>query len=181
MMSQPIYLILSLKWSVTSENLVWWRPNNSGYTVLIERAGHYSREEVEAHPSYYNNGDTTIAVPLSLAVGMSHRIVLNNEAGLAAMKHGALVPNPECISDGTDGKPAPDQPPSPPVTPSKTASPPLTPLEQGAEVSKRLKVSGSVPSPTTDSGGAGLGENRVAQATGAGCILDGTDGSGVPS
>ena len=58
------YLILSLKWSNTHEHLVWWGPNNAGYTADIDKAGRYTAERVQANSGYYDNDTTTRAVPL---------------------------------------------------------------------------------------------------------------------
>lgn len=59
------FYILSLKWSRGREILTWWGPKNSGYTGLLEGAGVYTREQVDAKPSYYNNGDSTLAIPVA--------------------------------------------------------------------------------------------------------------------
>lgn len=59
-----IYLILSLKWSDTADHLLWWGPDNSGYTGDIDKAGRYTAEQITEKPHYYDNEDTTRAVPL---------------------------------------------------------------------------------------------------------------------
>jgi len=61
---QGVYLILSLKWSDTHEHLLWWCADNSGYTADIDKAGRYTAEQVTKNPNYYDNDDTTRAVPL---------------------------------------------------------------------------------------------------------------------
>lgn len=68
-MSQPksysgVYLILSLKWSDGKDHLVWWCSNNTGYTPDVDAAGRYTAAQVAAQPGYYDNDDTTRAVPL---------------------------------------------------------------------------------------------------------------------
>jgi hypothetical protein len=42
------YLILSLKWTKCRPEMVWYKPKSKGYTVNIEDAGLYSREEAIA-------------------------------------------------------------------------------------------------------------------------------------
>jgi len=57
------YFVLSLKWTVGSDYIVFWRPNNAGYTVDIQQAGRYSQEQIINNPTYYDNGTSTLAVP----------------------------------------------------------------------------------------------------------------------
>ncbi|MBX6393487.1 MAG: hypothetical protein IRY96_08425 [Burkholderiales bacterium] len=69
------FYILSLKWSPIDNRLVWWRPNSCGYTTELESAGRYTAEEIEARRSYYDNGDSTLAVPCKIAEALAVRIV----------------------------------------------------------------------------------------------------------
>ena len=57
------YYILSLKNSPADGCALWWCPDNAGYTKNLLRAGKYTHQEVTEHASYYNNGETTKAVP----------------------------------------------------------------------------------------------------------------------
>ena len=50
------YLILSLKHTPWKGRLVWWRPDDSGYTTNLLEAGRYAEEKVKEIESYYNNG-----------------------------------------------------------------------------------------------------------------------------
>lgn len=59
------YLILSLKWSDGLDKLNWWGPDNSGYAYDIDKAGRYTAKQVAEKPHYYDNDDTTRAVPLN--------------------------------------------------------------------------------------------------------------------
>ena len=56
------YMILSLKWSDSADRLIWWGPDNAGYTADIDAAGRYTAEQVAGNPSYYDNENTTRAV-----------------------------------------------------------------------------------------------------------------------
>ena len=58
------YIIISLKHG-TADRPVFWKADNAGYTEIPWAAGIYTEEEVEADPSYYNGGITTVAVPLT--------------------------------------------------------------------------------------------------------------------
>jgi hypothetical protein len=58
------YLILSLKWSDGLDKLNWWGPDNNGYCYCIDKAGRYTAEQIAAKPHYYDNEDSTRAVPL---------------------------------------------------------------------------------------------------------------------
>jgi hypothetical protein len=44
------------------DQLLWWRPDNSGYTIYLEAAGRYTEEQVRSNLSYYENGETR-AIP----------------------------------------------------------------------------------------------------------------------
>jgi hypothetical protein len=57
------YIILSLKHGTETEP-IFWRSNNAGYTSQPWAAGIYTEEQVNEDPQYYNNGLSTIAVPL---------------------------------------------------------------------------------------------------------------------
>jgi len=61
---QGPYLILSLKWSDSSDRLIWWGLDNSGYTADIDTAGRYTAEQITENPGYYDNNDSTRAVPV---------------------------------------------------------------------------------------------------------------------
>jgi hypothetical protein len=56
------FYILSLKWS-KGDVLTWWCPDNKGYTIVLDRAGRYTREQVEAEMAYYNDDERTLAIP----------------------------------------------------------------------------------------------------------------------
>lgn len=104
------FYILSLPWT-REDTLTWWSPNNSGYTSILEHAGRYSREQVTARPDYYNNGESTIAVPCSDVDAVAKRVVFGDFLGKLTGKRfkrvmsesdlcdqcGQDTPNPICI------------------------------------------------------------------------------------
>lgn len=47
-----------------SLHILWWGPGDCGYTPVLGRAGVYTLEAIKAHPGYYHNGHSTVAVPL---------------------------------------------------------------------------------------------------------------------
>ena len=63
-MSKELFIILSLKHS-EGNTPCFWKSNDAGYTIFPWAAGIYSKESIEASPSYYNNGYDTIAIPLT--------------------------------------------------------------------------------------------------------------------
>lgn len=58
------FIIYSPKES-TKDKAVFWQSNNSGYTDFLIDAGRYDETEVMARENYYNNGYTSIAIPLT--------------------------------------------------------------------------------------------------------------------
>lgn len=70
------YYILSLKWTRDrNRQIVWWGPGNSGYTEDLAAAGVYTEEQVRDQPDYYNNRESTIAVPVEEAAKLAYRSV----------------------------------------------------------------------------------------------------------
>lgn len=69
------YYILSLKWSKASDRvLTWWGPNNSNYVFRLESAGRYTQAEIDADRTYYDNGDSTRAVPCEVAEAVAEPV-----------------------------------------------------------------------------------------------------------
>lgn len=70
------YYVLSLRWTRTGEECItWWGPNNAGYVCDLDNAGRYTEDQVSSKRSYYDNRETTLAVPCVLADRFARRIV----------------------------------------------------------------------------------------------------------
>jgi hypothetical protein len=74
------YLILHMHGM--SWEALWWAPKRSGYTVDLEKAGRYTREEAEEQASVRNSDR---AVPLSLAMSLS-RLTVDRDTLLGRMR-----------------------------------------------------------------------------------------------
>jgi hypothetical protein len=75
--SGSAYYILSLRWTRSGEeHVTWWGPNNSGYVSSLENAGRYSEDCVHGNRAYYDNRESTVAVPCEVADRHARRIVL---------------------------------------------------------------------------------------------------------
>jgi hypothetical protein len=75
------YYILSLKWSrgeVKGSNLVWWAPDDKGYTARLDRAGKYKGRQILEHFGYYNNGIDTRAIRCDTVDRWAIRVVLRD-------------------------------------------------------------------------------------------------------
>lgn len=99
------YYILSLRWTRTGEECVtWWGPNNSGYVISLENAGRYSEDLVRSMPGYYDNRETTLAVPCEVAEKHALRIVHSDlidkvaSEAIGADAH-VIAPFEECTDD----------------------------------------------------------------------------------
>ena len=68
------YYILSLK-HTNSEAIMWWRPNDSGYTIYLDEAGKYEHAAVIADALYYDNKRETAAIPCHVADEFAVKIV----------------------------------------------------------------------------------------------------------
>ncbi|HYD21846.1 MAG TPA: hypothetical protein VEB40_10250 [Flavipsychrobacter sp.] len=58
------FLIISLKHG-SGKSPMFWRPQDAGYTSSPFAAGLYREDKVKSDSNYYNNGDSTIAVPVT--------------------------------------------------------------------------------------------------------------------
>lgn len=75
------FIIYSPKES-TEDKAVFWTANNSGYTEFLVNAGIYDEKEVLEREQYYNDGITSIAIPLTAEalakIGL--RVVIDTKA-----------------------------------------------------------------------------------------------------
>lgn len=94
-----MYYILSLKWS-KGVLFVWWRPDDNGYVSDLDKAGKYSRKQIDEQPDYYDNGDSTLAVPCELVDKKAMRAVLRDHGTVGewikeihevGKRHGKLI------------------------------------------------------------------------------------------
>lgn len=51
--------------------ILFWRPDDRGYTYRLSTAGKYDRERVIGHLGYYNSGCSNIAVPVEVAESLA--------------------------------------------------------------------------------------------------------------
>lgn len=70
------YFILSLKWTRRDDCITWWGPNCSGYTWLLDEAGRYSEERVAGNRAYFDNRESTVAIPCEIAERYATNVVL---------------------------------------------------------------------------------------------------------
>lgn len=103
------YLILDLRHA--GDVLLWWAPDNCGYTTRIDRAGRYSRTVVEANLGYYNDGMITRAIPSSAVEAAAVRVVLNDAPWTALLRparqddDGSTDPESEDCADDSYSSP----------------------------------------------------------------------------
>lgn len=100
--SQNFY-ILSIKWT-NGDLCCWWGPKNCGYTTTLEDAGKYSAEEIADHPRYYNDGESTRAIPCGVVEARAKRTVRADLGALiaAAESAGSPVPTPPVRTADSD-------------------------------------------------------------------------------
>lgn len=83
------YVIYSLKWT-RGDNIIWWGPDNCGYTVRLEDAGKYTLEQIQQKPDYYNDGVNTLAIPLEVAQELTVQVVPNTISNIDKLKQSAV-------------------------------------------------------------------------------------------
>jgi hypothetical protein len=88
----PKYYIISLKHTHKRDKyLTFWGEHNCGYEFNLHKAGKYSSQDIEKHPTYYNDTRDTLAVDINIiqvlleAVeyeGKTIAVVINNKQNL---------------------------------------------------------------------------------------------------
>jgi len=69
------FYVLSLKYS-NATYWRWWGPNNCGYVDDLNQAGRYPEAAIREKASYYNDGESTLAVPCEVVDTLqSQRVV----------------------------------------------------------------------------------------------------------
>lgn len=96
------YYILSLKWT-RGNQLTWWGPDNNGYVTNLAQAGKYSYETVVERRSYYDNHDTSIAIPCERADAAAIQVVPDHALSALLRPYtakplldDAVAPCPDC-------------------------------------------------------------------------------------
>lgn len=90
------YYILSIKNGPAGNDLLWWRPDNAGYTVVLESAGVYTQADIDEHPRYYNDGTDTVAVPVAEVERRAVRVVPSDDLlALKVLRY--RVPEVSCV------------------------------------------------------------------------------------
>ena len=74
------YFILALDRSTGQDLLVWWKPNDTGYTIFLEEAGRYTHRQVTEKADYYNNGEA-LAIPVHEVKAHAKMAVYRDEWG----------------------------------------------------------------------------------------------------
>lgn len=69
------FYILSIAHSKQAERLLtWWRPNDADYCFRLTEAGKYSEERVTSLRSYYDNGESTKAIPCEVVDALAEPV-----------------------------------------------------------------------------------------------------------
>ncbi len=89
------YFVISLGHSKKADDFIlFWRPDNCGYTFRIEDAGLYTEQQVLDSIDYYNGGIDTIAVPSKAINGLANKMpcLFNayDETGSYVLNHNAI-------------------------------------------------------------------------------------------
>lgn len=69
-----LYRVKSLKWTKNSGITTWWRDNDCGYTTDELEAGLYTEKQIQDQRSYYDNGVSTLAIPVDVEEWSEYRI-----------------------------------------------------------------------------------------------------------
>ncbi|MBP6861372.1 MAG: hypothetical protein KBC57_03335 [Neisseriaceae bacterium] len=89
------YFVISLGHSKKADDFIlFWRPDNCGYTFCVEKAGLYTEQQVLDSLGYYNSGDGTLAVPAAVINRLANKMpcLFNayDESGSYVLNHNAV-------------------------------------------------------------------------------------------
>lgn len=99
---QRTFVILSLKWT-RGDDIVWWAPDNAGYTRDLGAAGRYTEAQVADAPDYYNDGESTLAVPVEVAEARARKVVRVDDLHAICTKARAATRTPRDL-EKMDGR-----------------------------------------------------------------------------
>jgi hypothetical protein len=81
------FYILSVE-HTRGDFILWWKPQDCGYTTALDKAGRYAKSSVEERARYYNNGEKTLAIPCAIVDRMAPRHVIHTDL-LQALRRAA--------------------------------------------------------------------------------------------
>jgi hypothetical protein len=80
------YYILSLKYSGPRQGLMFFRPDDRGYTTNLAEAAIYDEKAISSRLDYYDNGEETRAVPVEAVRELERRVVRFDDLGALESK-----------------------------------------------------------------------------------------------
>ncbi len=71
---EPLFYVLSLRHSKSSDGvLLFWGPNDADYRYRLNQCGKYTEAQIQAPGNYYDNGDSTRAIPVADVLAIAER------------------------------------------------------------------------------------------------------------
>lgn len=72
--------------------ILFWRPNNAGYTAVVDDAGRYTITQIKSDEDYYNRlceKEERIAVPVSAVMPFTRTVITLYSATIAKFRESA--------------------------------------------------------------------------------------------